>query len=50
MALAGTATPLWTVARRTQSGRVRHSVMAVTGGAALLLALAWLTSRMTPWP
>ncbi|WP_439533423.1 NADH-quinone oxidoreductase subunit 5 family protein [Polymorphobacter sp.] len=46
MALAGTATPLWSAARRTQSGRVRHSVMAITGGAAALLLLAWITT----WP
>jgi NADH-quinone oxidoreductase subunit L len=46
MALAGTATPMWSAARRTQTGRVRHSVMALAGGAAALLALAWVT----PWP
>jgi hypothetical protein len=41
---------MWSAARRTQNGRVRHSVMALAGGAAALLALAWITTRMTPWP
>lgn len=50
MGLAGTATPLWGVARRTQTGRVRHSVMALAGGTAALLLLAWLSTRMTSWP
>lgn len=44
MALAGTATPLWAVARRSQSGRARHAVMALAGGTAGLLMLGWMTS------
>jgi hypothetical protein len=44
MALAGTATPLWAIARRSQTGLARHSVMALAGGAAALLALAWVTT------
>jgi NADH-quinone oxidoreductase subunit L len=46
MAVAGSAAPMWAVARRSQSGRVRHSVMALAGGAAALLILGW----MTTWP
>ena len=44
MALAGTATPLWAVARRSQSGLARHSVMALAGGTAALLVLGWMTT------
>ncbi|PZN96357.1 MAG: oxidoreductase [Alphaproteobacteria bacterium] len=44
MALAGTATPLWAVARRSQSGRARDAVMALAGGTAGLLLLGWMTA------
>ncbi|KAB7643755.1 NADH-quinone oxidoreductase subunit L [Polymorphobacter fuscus] len=54
MGLAATAPPLWAAARRSQTGRVRHSVMAMTAGAAALLVLALMTTRptmgMTTWP
>jgi NADH-quinone oxidoreductase subunit L len=44
MMLAEGAPPLWAAARQIQTGRVRDSVMALAGGAAALLALAWVSA------
>jgi NADH-quinone oxidoreductase subunit L len=44
MRFAGTATPMWALARRSQSGRARHAVMALAGGTAALLFLGWMTT------
>lgn len=46
MTLAGTTTPIWAAASRSHGGRVRHSVMALAGGAVLLLGLAWIAGRV----